>query len=56
MLSEARTKLKGIIQSKISILSSFTHPHAVPNLYDFLSSEERKRRCLEECAGNVNVA
>ncbi len=44
-----------IIQPIINILSSFTHPHAVPSLYDFLCSEERKLRCLEECAGNVNV-
>ncbi len=50
-----RAKLEGIIQPKISILSSFTCPHAVPNLYDFLSSEERKKICLEEYAENVNV-
>jgi len=27
--------LKGIEHPKINILSSFTHPHVVPNLYDF---------------------
>ncbi len=30
-------KLKGIIHpQKVTILSSFTHPHIFPNLYDFL--------------------
>ncbi len=29
---------KGIVHPKIKILSSFTHPQVVPNLYEFLSS------------------
>ncbi len=31
---------KGIVHPKIKILSSFTHPNVVPNLYRFLSSKE----------------
>lgn len=27
---------------------SFTHPHIVPNLYDFLSYNEHKKRYCEE--------
>jgi len=29
-------------------MSSFTHPQVVPNLYEFLSSAEHKRRHFEE--------
>jgi len=29
-------------------MSSFTHPHVVPNLYEFLSSVEHKRRDFKE--------
>lgn len=39
----------GIVQPEIKRMSSFTHLHAVPNPYDFLSSLEHKRRCLAEC-------
>jgi len=28
---------------------SFTHPQVVPNLYEFLSSAEHKRRYFKEC-------
>ncbi len=28
---------------------SIIHPHVIPNLYDFLSSVENKRRYFEEC-------
>ncbi len=31
------------------ILSSFTHPQVVPNLYECLSSAEHKVRYFEEC-------
>jgi len=30
---------------------SFTHPHVVPNLYEFLSSSEHKRRYFYEVDG-----
>jgi len=33
----------------MKMLLSFTQPHAVPNLYEFLSSVEHKRRYFEEC-------
>jgi len=34
---------KGILHPKIKILSSFTYPQVVANLYEFLSSAEHKR-------------
>ncbi len=34
---------------KMKILSSFARPQVVPNLYEFLSSAENKRRYFEEC-------
>ncbi len=37
-------KFLGIVHPKMKILSSFTHPQVVPNLYEFLSSVEYKRR------------
>ncbi len=30
--------LNHVVYTKMEILSSFTHSHDVPNLYDFLSS------------------
>ncbi len=33
----------------MKILSSFTLPQVDPNLYEFLSSVEHKRREFEEC-------
>lgn len=38
------TRLKGIFQPKITILSSFNHPHVIPNLCYFLSPVGHKRR------------
>jgi len=37
----------------MNILSPFTHPQGVPNLYDFISSAEHKRIffCLLLCPG-----
>ncbi len=35
----------------MTILSSFTHPHVVPNLYKFLSYVDHKRRYFEEFGG-----
>jgi len=40
--------LKGIVHQKMKILSSFTHPQGVPNLYEFLCSAEHKGRYFEE--------
>jgi len=40
--------LKGILHPKMKILSSFTHPQVVSNLYEFLSSAEHKGRYFEE--------
>lgn len=33
---------------EIQILSLFTHPHVITNLYEFLSSSENKRNYFEE--------
>ncbi len=41
--------IKGIVHPKIKILSSFTHPQVVPNLYECLCSAEHKGRYSEEC-------
>ncbi len=41
--------LKGIVLPKMKILSSFTHPQVVPNLYECLCSAEHKGRYSEEC-------
>ncbi len=40
--------LKGILHPKMLILSSFTHPQVVPNLYECLCSAEHKGRYFEE--------
>ncbi len=37
---------KGIVHLKKKKNSSFTHPHAVPNLYMFLSYDEQKKLLL----------
>ncbi len=41
--------LKGIVHPKMIILSSFTHPQVIPNLYEWLCSAEHKGRYSEEC-------
>ncbi len=38
-----------IVHPKMKIMSSFTPPHVVLNLYDFLASVEDKERYFEEC-------
>jgi len=43
-----RYNVKGILHSKIKILSSFTHTQVVANLYEFLSSAEHKGRYFEK--------
>ncbi len=40
---------KGIVHPKMKIVSSFTHPQVVPNLYECLCSAEHKGRYSEEC-------
>jgi len=37
-----------MVPFKMKILSLFTHPQVVSNLYEFLSSREHKRRYFEE--------
>ncbi len=43
------TAIKGIVHPKVKILSSFTYPQVVPNLYECLCSAEHKGRYSEEC-------
>ncbi len=43
-----KTSLKGIVHPKMKILSSFTHPQVVPNLYECLCTAEHKVRYFEE--------
>ncbi len=40
--------IKGIVHPKMKIVSSFTHPQVVPNLYECLCSAEHKGRYSEE--------
>ncbi len=47
--SETGLLLKGIVHPKMKILSSFTHPLVVPNLYECICSAEHKGRYYEEC-------
>ncbi len=46
--------LKGFFNTKMSILSSITYPHIVPNLYEFISYVEHKRDILKT-VGNQTV-
>ncbi len=48
--------IKGIVNPKMTILSSFTHPHVVPNLYAFLSSVEHKDNLMNVGNQTVDVA
>ncbi len=41
--------LNGLVRPKRKILSLFTYPQVVPNLYDCLCSTEHKGRYSEEC-------
>ncbi len=43
-----RPRLKVIVHPKMKILALFTHPQVVPNLYEFLSHAEHKRRYFDE--------
>ncbi len=49
MTLEHKTSLKGTVHPKMKILSSFTHPQVVPNLYECVCSAEHKARYSEEC-------
>ncbi len=42
-------RIKGIVHPKVKLMSSFTHPQEVPNLYEYLCSAEHKGRYFEEC-------
>jgi len=44
-----QSSVQGLFHPKMKILSVFTHPHVVPNLYVFICSAEHKGRYLEEC-------
>jgi len=46
---------KDTVHPKSLILSSFTHPHVFPNLHEFLSSVELKRRHFKKNVGNQTV-
>ncbi len=48
-ISQQKYRLKGIVHPKMKILSLFTHPQVVPNLYECLCSAEHKGRYSEEC-------
>jgi len=43
------TTLKGAVHTKITVQSSSTHPHVIPNPYDILPSVEHKIRYLANC-------
>jgi len=40
------SNVKGIVHTKMKILSPLTHPQVVPNLYTFISPAEHKTRFL----------
>lgn len=46
--SNMETFLKVIVHAKMRVLSSFTLPHIITNLYDFLYSAKHKRGYFEE--------
>jgi len=39
----------------MKILSVFTHPEVVPDLYVFIYSAEHKGRYLEECSNQTDL-
>jgi len=41
-----------VVHPKIKIVSSFTPPRVIPNLYYLLSFVEYKRRHFEQCTYN----
>jgi len=55
-LSYLHSMLKRLVHPKMKILSVFTHPHVVPNLYVFIcSAEQHKWRYLEECFNQTDL-
>ncbi len=46
-------QLKGIVHPKI-LFQNVVHPHVIPNLYEFLSYAEHKRRYFEECWQSIS--
>jgi len=40
----------------MKIMSSVSHSHVVPNLYEFLSSAEHKRRFLKSMGDQTSIA
>jgi len=50
-----REKLKGLVHPKMKILSLFTHPHVVPNLYVFICYFIHKGRYLEEAFNQTDL-
>jgi len=46
---------KGLVHQKMKILSSFTHPQVVSNLYVFIFSAVHKGRYLEECFNQTDL-
>jgi len=49
------SRFKGLVHPKMKILSVFTHPYVVPNLYVFICSAEHKERYLEECFNQTDL-
>jgi len=47
--------VKGLVHPKMKILSVFTHPHFVQNLYVFIWSAIHKGRYLEECFNQTDL-
>jgi len=47
--------IKGLVHPKMKILSVFTHPHVVPNLYVLICSAEQEERYLEECFNQTDL-
>lgn len=45
-LCNLREKFEGMVHFKMSILSSFAHPHVVLDLWEFPFSDEHKIRCF----------
>ncbi len=41
--------IKGIVHPQCKKMSSFSHPHVVPNLFEFLSYVKHKKGYLEKC-------
>jgi len=49
--NKARWFLKELVHPKMKILSVFTHPHVVPNLYVFICSAEQEKKYIWKSMG-----